>query len=375
MSIAILYIPSETLYGDHDDISGAHLYLFELDEYRNDTQPFSHKEIDIHNNEYTDKLKTYEKLVVATNDELFLYLTLEVPRKQSRYLNDAIAYLCEDYLCEELENYQFAYIYNAKTLTADVLCTNAKVIEKIQQFCLELEFHPHTITTHSAIKQALHSSIENDEEKQVLTLPDDIHLQDNPSHQSITETFKEITYKKHTRIDKKHVLGFFIEKNRKQETTLAKTALIVATGCCFMALALIGYNIYSTSMYNKESTTIKNEYTQIYKKAFPQEKRILNVPKQLAGKLNRGNLNSKNFFFDILVALTNSKKESGIELNIKLLQYNKGNANILLTWETESRDDVDLLRKALTQKITTKTLSVSENKGKTVAIFELSKKL
>lgn len=148
-------------------------------------------------------------------------------------------------------------------------------------------------------------------------------------------------------------------------------AIMLATLMCFTVIA----NIVNYVSLNNESKTLSKSMEVLYKKTFPQAKRVVNASVQMQQKLEsllRKTGNSESNLTEMLTKVAPILRATP-ELMIKSLRYQKGRIDI----ESEVKNFAALnkLEKTLVDKagMNVEIKSASQNKNKVVSRIEITR--
>lgn len=359
------------------------------------------------------------KISVVVPHTLIFHKVLQLSKGQAKYINDTLPYLLEPFLANDIEKTLFSYkrLYNFFPKTEDnsfvYLCSHYKkelithIIDatkdlNIQEIISSASFF-YELASHTPSEE-FQSFIE-DSSSIILTRSTEApficqysrqakrHFLDEKkidknyfiSHENqklsinkeSDDLYKELETSLFT-YDKDHPFTspLFVPvseeskidlsgniKNKKESIELRalakRTFFLAIAATSFILLFNFGFGVHIDGKAEK----ISNKNTNFYKTHFPKDKKIIDIKKQIEGKLRKHNLNPthKESLTQVLNTLSNSWKSNSEKQQIKSIQFSLSTQSIYIELTYPSIDGVEKLNQDLSKTYNSRIQSVTEN--------------
>jgi general secretion pathway protein L len=137
----------------------------------------------------------------------------------------------------------------------------------------------------------------------------------------------------------------------------------------------IGYVLSAGWYFHQQATTNEDTARSLYMSLFPEDKRIINIRKQMQGHLEEiQGTPGKQAFFGILSELSNSIAQLPTNsLSPRLMQFNNKDKSLIVEIQATSVSDTSTLQKYLTDRhLASEVLSITKNDVGVIARVEVT---
>lgn len=169
--------------------------------------------------------------------------------------------------------------------------------------------------------------------------------------------------------------GEFATSSQQPNPLLSKPVLIAAG---VMLCILLSYFVAAGWYFNRQAMALEAQTKAMYQQLFPQEKRIINVKKQLEAKLRKpGSTNSSGDFFTLLsgfsTALNSVPPANKPTTQVRHIRFENSNGYLQADLQTKAMGDANGIQKALKdQGVEAEVLSANSNDAGVLARLRLS---
>ena len=136
---------------------------------------------------------------------------------------------------------------------------------------------------------------------------------------------------------------------------------LIAASICFAVF--VSYFLATGWYFNHKASELAEKTESAYKALFPNDKRIINIRRQMQAHLNQvGSGRDNSLFFELLNAFSNAKEQQNEPATVRSVRFDQNNASLQLELQTASMNYANNMQGHLQEKgLTAEVLSANSN--------------
>lgn len=361
----------------------------------------------------TSCLAATSTLIIAIPSSLAFNIALSITHSESRHLKNTLPYLLEDFLAEDIDNFNYCHRYDPQQKQLDAIAINKDVYMRLESLCEEFSLPYDYITTDLQLlplnnnQLIIHDefSITSDEARikrrfsarqastfipRSLSKETPVNCVNLSSTKQPKDLISELESQGFRLTDvgdewnqSFHHHGTLIapakledispliiksstESTDKKLSTVSKLNKITAIAAIACIFSVLAYDLVLGYIYAHKTKILEQQAIAIYRQHFPGDKRVFDVKRQLEGKLSSRKEQTKSIFYTALEAIARIKPRDAY---IGSVNFDDKSNEVLISISSKKDSDIDNFRSSLTKELHFNTLSLSENQNTTTGKF------
>lgn len=334
--------------------------------------------------------KSIESCLVAIPGEQVTCLSIQLPAGTQRHLSQAIPYLVEEQLAAPLESLHIAHAQPTQSRQCQVLVMDKGLMAEWHGIAGQLAFPVTDIVPEYLLLPVEEIPVcFRQNTKTLIRLPDGTgycftgeppSLSNEPlssdrgkqSAKAFDQTLFEQYLSSYDQTVSTNLLqGEFAIRPTTNRDWLKPTAWSLVVSILMFAVYLAGAGLF----FQDKADLLETEARMRYQDLFPNDKRIVNIRRQMQGHLNNAQTDiSGDDFFVLLSGLSNAVAEAGGNgISPRHLQYSQKDSTLSVELQAKDIPSAHQLRDNLSQRqLTASILSVNQQDNGIVARFEVT---
>ena len=348
-----------------------------------------------------------ETLILIPGEQV-ISLSIEKPKGSKKNIQQALPYLLEDHISFPIENFHIASSLDSENDRITCALIEKHLIEHLLEKLLEQGIQPRTLIPDYWLADA-HSTKNNDNisglcigERALLRFKDDTGISlpveqlpaflsaSHPQDASVFamdyfETVDESALPALSKNGKKataqevfqqtdfplNLLQGQYKPATVSQFTQWKTAGITFSVCLVL---ILGYFLAAGWYFASAAKNLDQQATQLYRELFPEDRRIVNLRKQMEAHLNGATaISEESGFFSLLGSLSRAEPIEKSSSSIRHIRYQNNDRTLQLEVQLPSINEANTLKKELDEnELSGEILSANTNDRGVLARFKIS---